>query len=821
MATRRPEVLSERREFDETATISVGPTPERLPRLAFGPFILDPETGRLLGGGRVVNLAPKPFGTLYHLAQRSGHVVPKAELMERIWAGTFVTDDVLVQCVMDIRRALSDTAKAPHYVETLSRRGYRFVAPVRVLSDEEASSVPIAATLTAPAPQGGAAPSGEAGRSRRFPGRTAAAAVVALVALGGMLWVTLRRTRPPLELAGAEKARVAEPGSLLVMPIFVPDDGRSEAWLRNGLAEMIRAQLGQTRGIHVVPRHQLAAALANAGISGEDASSGELASAIARALRAERLVTSSYVRVGDRFVLSAQVVDVFGTRTHAAAVVRGRHPNDLLDAVDALCLKLVQQLRPMAPSSADSTWQPTGLATHSIEASRHYVEAIDVWSRVGGRRGAEEAVAKLDVALKLDSSFAQAYVKKAEILQWLRTVGYGSHDPSPAILAASRLAKDLPEREQLLIQCLEALIVRHQPAAALRHMQSLLEIYPTYAQEAEIPGLLLETLMRLGRWDDMIRIGESQLSSTALGDYQRAAVSSVLAQAYRRKGEFGPALENARRAVQLWPVRERPEWLTQRAFLGRISLDAGRRDEALREFREMTASSGADASNFIQAAWGLYMAGELDEATAQVERGLALDGSYGSGHHLQGWMRLAQGDYVHAAQSLEKAYETTPAQFGRVHQGMLGGDLAALYYAGVAWQKAGQDARAQAVLARVIEHCHKFARGDSGAAARWQAANFIGRARARLGRSSPEPERLPEDDSTYFVQSARLHAAQGRTGLALRELGQGLALGFGERRHIQDDPDFESLRKEPAFGRLVTEPLQSLMASGVATASPN
>jgi hypothetical protein len=46
-------------------------------------------------------------------------------------------------------------------------------------------------------------------------------------------------------------------------------------------------------------------------------------------------------------------------------------------------------------------------------------------------------------------------------------------------------------------------------------------------------------------------------------------------------------------------------------------------------------------------------------------------------------------------------------------------------------------------------------------------------------------------------------------------------LGFGEHRHIQDDPDFESLRNEPAFKRLVTEPLQRLMASGVATASPN
>jgi tetratricopeptide (TPR) repeat protein len=259
-------------------------------------------------------------------------------------------------------------------------------------------------------------------------------------------------------------------------------------------------------------------------------------------------------------------------------------------------------------------------------------------------------------------------------------------------------------------------------------------------------------------------------------------------------------------------VRDRPEWFTQRAFLGRISLDAGRRDEALVEFRAIAQAPGADASNLTQAAWGLYMAGELDEATALIDRSLKLDEAYGSGHHLRGWMKMAQGDFVGGAQSLETAFETTPAQYGRVHQGLLGGDVAALYYAGVAWQKAGRADRAKAVFARVVEHCRRIAHPgeDPGPAARWQAANFTGRAQARLGASSPEPSRLPEDDSTYFVQSARLHALQGRNEQALRELGQGMALGFGEYRHLGDDPDFESLRTEPEFRRLVTEPAIAL-----------
>jgi tetratricopeptide (TPR) repeat protein len=663
------------------------------------------------------------------------------------------------------------------------------------------------AVLGEPHPEPGAAP-----RSSRW----RFVAVLLVIALAASSFWLVRQRSKKVEPAEVENLPPVEPGSLLVMPILVPDASAEKEWLRNGLAEMIRAQLGQTRGIHVVPRQQLALALANAGIKEDEAASVDRAGAIAKKLRAEWLVTSSFVRVEDRFVLSAQVVDVFATRTQATAVVRGRHPDDLLDAVDALCLKLLQQLRPLPGVAADASWHPTGLATRSVEASRHYVEAIDVWMRVGGRKGAEDAVARLDEAIKLDGSFAQAHAKKAEVLQWIRTEGYGNPDPRPAIQAAARLSKDLPEREQLLINSFEALIVRNQPAAAVRHMQSLLEIYPTYAQEAGVPGLMLETLMKLGRWDDMIRLGEVQVVSPSIPPLQRAAVSSVLAQAYRRKGEFGPALENARRAVQLWPYRDRPEWLTQRVFLGRICVDAGRRDDALTEFRAVAAAPQADGANLMQAAWGLYVAGEFDEAFALVGRGLKQDDSYGSGHHLHGWMQMAKGDYVNAARSLEKAFDITPPQFGRVHQGLLGGDIAALYYAGVAWQKAGKADQAKAVFDRMIAHCQKFPRqvgdDDAGPAARWQAANFIGRARARMKGAVQEPPRLPEDDSTYFVQSARLHAVQDRREIALRELAQGLALGFGEHRHIQDDPDFESLRDEPDFKRMVTEPLARMVA---------
>jgi DNA-binding winged helix-turn-helix (wHTH) protein/tetratricopeptide (TPR) repeat protein len=794
--------MSDRRKFDEDPTTSSTDSAARPSRLAFGPFVADPETGRLSEGGRIIPLAPKPFETLCYLAERSGRVISKTELVQRLWPDTFVTEDVLVQCIMEIRRALGDPAKSPHYVQTLPRRGYQFMAPVQLLNGNGAGAA--------------AAPSS----SRRWRAVAAGAAAVFLAVVAGS-WLASRPGRlgsERLEAAGVAAGTL--PGGLLVMPIAVEESRAENGWLRNGLSEMIRGQLGQTRGIHVLPRHQVAAALAQAGLKEDGAVPPDKAGTIARRLRAEWLVTGSYVRLEDHFVLTAEVVNVGDARSQSTAVVRGRHPTDLLSAVDELCLKLMRELQPAHATADERSAQLMGLATRSLDASRQYVEALEVWVGMGGRQGAELAEAKLDAALKLDPEFAQAYVKKAQIQQWRAQLGYGKPDPRPAIAAAVRLAKGLPEREQLLIHSLEALILRGDPVVAQRHLQSLLELYPTYAQETGVPSLLLETLMRRGQWDEIIRVGRAQVAIPSLPDDERGVVSSLLAQAYRRKGEYGPALENARRAVQLWPRRDAPEWLTQRVFLGRICLDAGSVDEALIEFRAVAAARESDVSNLTQAAWGMYMAGEGSEAAALVERAVHLDDSYGNAHHLRGWIRLAEKDYVRAAESLEAAYQKTPAQFGRAHQGLFGGDLAALYYAGVAYQKAGNAERATLTFRRVLDHCQRVEHTlKDDAAARWQAANFVGRARARLGDTAPEPPRLADDDTTYYVQSARLHAVQGRSELALRELAQGLALGFGEYRHIQDDPDFEALRDKPEFVRLVTAQLRQSPAAGRLTAS--
>jgi eukaryotic-like serine/threonine-protein kinase len=106
-------------------------------RLRFGVFELALASGELRKSGALVRLRHQPAKVLAHLACRPGRVVTRDELQSAVWGGdTFVDfDQGLNYCIKEIRAALSDSAETPLYVETLPRRGYRFIAPVEVLGD--------------------------------------------------------------------------------------------------------------------------------------------------------------------------------------------------------------------------------------------------------------------------------------------------------------------------------------------------------------------------------------------------------------------------------------------------------------------------------------------------------------------------------------------------------------------------------------------------------------------------------------------------------------------------------------------------------------
>src|SRR5215470_4084201 len=103
----------------------------------FGPFRVDVEERLLLREGEAVPLTPKAFETLLLLVESRGHTVEKDDLMRRLWPDTFVEEANLTNNISLLRKALDDTPNGHEYIKTVPRRGYRFVAELRQVSEDD------------------------------------------------------------------------------------------------------------------------------------------------------------------------------------------------------------------------------------------------------------------------------------------------------------------------------------------------------------------------------------------------------------------------------------------------------------------------------------------------------------------------------------------------------------------------------------------------------------------------------------------------------------------------------------------------------------
>jgi DNA-binding winged helix-turn-helix (wHTH) protein len=102
------------------------PQPSRA-RLSFDGFELDEVDARLTCQGQSVPIPPRPFAVLCALARRPGHLLTKGDLLDAVWGHRFVTESVLKTAISDVRAALQDDPRQPRYIETVARRGYRFI----------------------------------------------------------------------------------------------------------------------------------------------------------------------------------------------------------------------------------------------------------------------------------------------------------------------------------------------------------------------------------------------------------------------------------------------------------------------------------------------------------------------------------------------------------------------------------------------------------------------------------------------------------------------------------------------------------------------
>jgi DNA-binding winged helix-turn-helix (wHTH) protein/Tol biopolymer transport system component len=198
---------------------------ERTPAsaVAFGPFAFDARNGILSRGGTEIPLPPRVIGVLALLLARPGEVVSRQDLMDRVWKDAFVTDTSLAEAVSFLRQALGDDSQTPRYVQTVHRRGYRFVAPL---------SSPDRPIRKIPDPDTGVRP-----RSAVYPSLArdlvpwSVALVAAAIAIAALWQIARQPERAPLPAARFE----VQPSAAMVFDrrapaIDVSPDGRTIAW---------------------------------------------------------------------------------------------------------------------------------------------------------------------------------------------------------------------------------------------------------------------------------------------------------------------------------------------------------------------------------------------------------------------------------------------------------------------------------------------------------------------------------------------------------------------------------------------------------------
>ncbi len=178
----------------------------QLVALRFGPFELDVRSGELRRNGTTVRLQPQPFKVLVLLACRPGEVVTREEVQAEVWpAGTFVDfEQSLNFCIRQIRASLGDNANTPRYVETLPRRGYRWVggAVEKVTAGSSVREWPRPVTAEPRAPAAAEEPLGPvAAPARVFPARAwwSLAVILVFAAFAAGKWLPVRRAaaEPP------------------------------------------------------------------------------------------------------------------------------------------------------------------------------------------------------------------------------------------------------------------------------------------------------------------------------------------------------------------------------------------------------------------------------------------------------------------------------------------------------------------------------------------------------------------------------------------------------------------------------------------------
>jgi eukaryotic-like serine/threonine-protein kinase len=351
----------------------------------FGPFEVNPVSGELLKHGRPVKIQEQPFRLLLVLLENAGHVVSREQIQNRVWQeNTFVDfDSGLRVAVRKLREALGDAAENPRYIETIPKRGYRFITPVPRTTGpigKEAETTPVAA----PAPVESARP-----KSWRW---AIALLLFLLIASGAGTFLFLARGRRVF--TAKDTVVLADFANLTGDPVF--DDT-----LRQGMA----IELEQSPFLKLVSEERIHQTL---GLMGQPPNA-KLTPAIARELcqreGSTAVLDGSISQIGAQYLLTLKAIDCANGESLASTETRATDKNHVLEALGKTASVIRQRLGESLSAVQKFNTPLEQATTPSLDALKALSSGRRVWF-VEGEAG---AIPFYKRAIELDPNFALAY----------------------------------------------------------------------------------------------------------------------------------------------------------------------------------------------------------------------------------------------------------------------------------------------------------------------------------------------------------------------------------------------------------------------------
>lgn len=393
----------------------------------FGRFRVKSDERVLLRGEDLVPLTPKAFDILLTLLENDGRIVNKDDLMKKVWPNTFVEEGNLTQNVSLLRKALGESANGPQFIETVPRRGYRFVAPVnRGGENGQDYLVENAARLPTQLPTNAQTEAivnsshsiSDSGRrtflSRRLPA-VALTLVVLVIAVAGIAYLSARNK------AGASPNSIQ---SIAVLP-FVDDsvDGDAE-FLDDEIAASLVNSLTKLPKLRVVPRSVMVT------YKGRNVDPRQ----VGQELNVRAVVTGRVHRRGDTISIQADLIDL-----DSVSQIWGQHYerrlSDILLVQEEISRDIFENLR--LKLNVEEQKQ--------LEAYRLYLKGRNAWNK-RTREGMQQGIDFFQQAINADPNYAAAYAGLADCYNMQVIYGVDSpRDGFPKAKAAAVKALEIDE----------------------------------------------------------------------------------------------------------------------------------------------------------------------------------------------------------------------------------------------------------------------------------------------------------------------------------------------------------------------------------------